>query len=258
MFASQSNSFVYPDFAPTNNIFCATCVKNQNVVVQAIATYFPDDHDDPKYSEYEARFPEFKENLEKRYPQVCANCAPLANNRIESMTYLARAENLKLSLQRTRRGEAENLPRNYVLDTALVAGGIVWFGSILAQLMWHILGITLEAQWEQQSATLSQCVVQSIQSWSTDLICYEKATSLLPKALILALLSSWWHRKLHIASRTRGTLAKQKDYYTLQAIFLLVRILGYWFLTRKPTSMAMSSQPLHGFMAVFIAIVSSD
>jgi hypothetical protein len=195
--------------------------------------------------------------LEKKYPQVCANCAPLANNRIQSVTYLARAENLKLNLRKSKRGATMARGTNRLRDAIIIISGFGWLCSIAAQFVWHLFGIILEPQLDSLELGPIQCLAHSIQDWSSDRGCYEKAAQWLPQFLVLGVIAFWWHPKLLEASRTRGSLSKQKDYYALQAVFLVLRIGGYIFITRNGMDDYVTSRPIHGFMAMFIAIVSS-
>ena len=172
------------------------------------------------------------------------------------MTYLARAENLRRNLDKNRSGKPDIVERNFALETAIFLGGLAWFASLAAELLWHILGITIEQHSNQLSFSFPTCVVQSIRTWTTNAACFESMTQLVPKILLISTLSSWWHPKLHQASHTKGSLSKQKDYYALQIIFVLVRGVGYWLSTRHATDSPASRQPIHGFMAVFITIVS--
>lgn len=193
--------------------------------------------------------------MEKRYPQVCANCAPLANNRIESMTYLARAENLKLTLERSRRGRSRK-QSHLIRDLVIRVGGLAWFGTILCQIMWHTLGI-LHQDPSQGIVPYPQCIYKSFQSKVTNLYCLDRTTSLIPTILVIGVLSSWWNPKLLKASRTAGRLLKLRDYYAIQGLFIIARIGGYLMLTKRITRDSPEDhRRIHGFLLVFLTVVS--
>jgi hypothetical protein len=172
------------------------------------------------------------------------------------VTYLARAENLKLNLRKSKGNATVSRSTNRLRDGIIILAGCCWLGSIAAQLIWHILGIFLEPQSDKEVLSLIPCIAHSIRDRSSDIACYGQATEMLPKFLLFGLLAFWWHPKLLQASRSRGSLSKQKDYYALQLVFLVLRIGGYLFMTRNGIHNYVNSRPIHGFMAMFIAIVS--
>src|ERR1051326_65936 len=60
-----------PDLSPPDeNLFCRQCLSNQQLYMQALASYLPPP-DDPSYQQFDATYEEYKRNLEERYPQVC-------------------------------------------------------------------------------------------------------------------------------------------------------------------------------------------
>jgi hypothetical protein len=254
-YASQLGSFGSPDLVQASDIFCSTCINNQNIFVQALANYFPDDIDDPKYAEYEAQFPTWKAEMEKRYPQVCATCAPQANNRIQSMTYLAQAENLKLKLERTRRVGSRRQSHT-IRNSVIILTGFTWFTSILLQIIWHGLGI-LHPDLADGIVPYPQCIYQSFGNKATNLYCLDRTTSLIPTALLIGVLSSWWNPKLLTASRTAGKLLNLLDYYIIQTVFLAARIGVYFVLTRRITrDHSETHRRIHCFMLFFLGLVS--
>lgn len=230
-----------------NNIFCATCLKNQNIYVTTLSTYFPDPSD-PRYAEYEARFPEFKANLEKRYPQVCADCVSLVNNRLQSMSYLTRAENLRVTLDKTRRGLVQRRRRGW-RDLAIFLGSLAWFGSILCQFVWHMMGV---AAVQGGGGGLPQCLFLPLKR-STNTVCLEAVNDILPWAHKLGLVSIWWNNRLLDSVHGAGRLAKLNDYYFLQIVFLGIRFFTYRMIRNMDETAP--SEAAHAFMLVFIAVV---
>lgn len=195
--------------------------------------------------------------MEKRYPQVCATCAPQANNRIQSMTYLAQAENLKLKLETTRRfgsRRESHTIRNQVIRLA----GLTWFTSILLQTVWHGLGI-LHQDPTEGIVPYPQCIYRSFGTKVTNLYCLDRTASWVPIALVIGVLSSWWNPKLLNASRTAGKLLNQRDYYVIQIVLLTTRIGGYFILTKRITrDHPEQHRRVHGFLLIFLVLVSSS
>ncbi|RPA94709.1 hypothetical protein L873DRAFT_1700443 [Choiromyces venosus 120613-1] len=87
---------------PASPIFCRNCLNNQKVVSTRIGDYElpPDDHPDLDYH-INVLFPRFQKELEERFPLVCADCAPRANEQIRSKNYKAKVESLRQMLARS-------------------------------------------------------------------------------------------------------------------------------------------------------------
>ncbi|KAF7597463.1 hypothetical protein BBP40_003710 [Aspergillus hancockii] len=102
--AADTNPKVYgpgasnPPFESTDftgsSLFCAQCVRNQHLFTSALAAYFPP-ADDPSYGAYEQEYPNFRKNMEERYPQVCAKCEPRVKERIRQAGYEAKSDHLR-------------------------------------------------------------------------------------------------------------------------------------------------------------------
>jgi Ima1 N-terminal domain len=251
---------VNPDFiSADDNIFCDTCLKNQQFYVNALASYLPDPSD-PDYPKYEAKLPEYKANLEKRYPQVCSSCVERVNNRIKSMTYLTKAENLKFSLDRTRKNQFPT--RDTGLKSIVVFLGMwLWHISILGQSLWHYMGIMslrLASTIESNSpSTISSCTTQIARFDGIDVECFDRTTQFMPMILQAGLLSFWWNNRLRESVQGYGRLSHLNDYYTLQVIFLAVRYAAYWALS-QPERFALPVPliAVHAFMIIFSLAVS--
>jgi hypothetical protein len=222
--------------------------------MQAMANYFPENLDDNLYDKYSVSLPQFKADIEERYPQVCANCAPLVNNRIQSMTYLARAENLKLNLGRKRNGWAHKSFSTWKRDLFIILAGFLWIFSTTSQFLWHLLGANLYFRLLHKSNLIPDVLVDyfNIEAW--DMHIYTGATAYIPIIIGIAVFSSWWNPQLLNASRNTGKLLRMKDYYMIQLIFFAFRVLGYWGITQSSHALPVPLHAWHGFMAVFILI----
>ncbi|CUS13331.1 unnamed protein product [Tuber aestivum] len=87
---------------PASPIFCRDCLNNQKIVSTRIGDYElpPDDHPDLDYH-INVLFPRFQKELEERFPLVCADCAPRANEQIRSKNYKVKVESLRQMLARS-------------------------------------------------------------------------------------------------------------------------------------------------------------
>ncbi|KAF2663897.1 hypothetical protein BT63DRAFT_430146 [Microthyrium microscopicum] len=252
-YAVEQSRSISPDLSSaSDNIFCPTCQKNQNFQLQALATYLPDPSD-PKYREYEANLPTYRKQLEERYPQVCPNCVRLVNNRLESMTYLARTENLKLSLERTRNGQAMIYGRSNAKDLVILAGALAWWISILGQLIWHGLGIIVDNTIDSR-LSFPSCVASAFVAQQTGMSCYSEMTDVLQYFLLAGLLSIWWNNKISGSATGQGRLTNLNDYYFLQVLFLGARACAFWFLKDPNASTSLPPHAIHGFMIVFTIV----
>jgi hypothetical protein len=173
------------------------------------------------------------------------------------MTYLTRAENLRVTLDKTRRGLIRRRRRGW-RDLAVFLGSLAWFGSILCQFVWHLMGVTLDVN-DAAGTQLPQCLAIFLSKRTSNPACFNAMNDILPWALKFGLLSIWWNNRLLDSVHGAGRLAKLNDYYFLQIVFLGVRFFTYRILRDMDGSDAViPSEAAHAFMLVFIAIVGLD
>jgi hypothetical protein len=233
-------------------------LKNQQFYVNALASYLPDPSD-PDYAKYEAKLPEYKANLEKRYPQVCAKCVEQVNNRIKSMTYLTKAENLKVSLDRTRKRQFAN--ETGWKGKAVTLGWFLWHGSVLGQILWHLLGAMSNSSENKTSVSsvslqlVQECSKQVLAFGNVDIGCFDSVTTIMPRILQAGLVSIWWNNRLQESMQGYGRLTYLNDYYAVQVIFLGIRYLAYILLS-QPSRFNLPIPPLaaHAFVIIFSLI----
>ena len=90
------------------------------------------DPDHPQYAEIEARLPQQLKELEKRFPQCCAECEPKARARLQESAYEAKSDHMRWMLDKSRqRKEGKSL----VVSVA----GIAYFLGLLVELVAHCL-----------------------------------------------------------------------------------------------------------------------
>ncbi|RMZ87110.1 hypothetical protein DV736_g5657, partial [Chaetothyriales sp. CBS 134916] len=148
-----------------NDIFCSTCLKNQHLYTTALSQFLPDP-DDPNYSQLEAAVPKFKESLEERYPQCCAGCEPNVKAQLEHVTYQARSDHMRRVLERSK--ERRLTSRLGWRSLIVGATGVLYFVSLLVQLVWHVMGLTTGDALPQ--ALTECCAVGGILNGSTNLM----------------------------------------------------------------------------------------
>ncbi len=121
---------------PSHDIFCDTCLKNQRLFTTSLAQYLPDDPDSPDYALLEKKYYQFRNRLEERYPQICAECEPRVQQRIEQAAYTAKTDTLRRMIDQSRR--AQQVKRTSGLDYVSLAGRCLWFSGLVLQLLWHV------------------------------------------------------------------------------------------------------------------------
>ncbi|KAK1761208.1 Ima1 N-terminal domain-containing protein [Echria macrotheca] len=134
---SQSQSQSPPSSSPTSGgaIFCDKCLKNQHLLRASLAQYLPDP-DDPDYEALERDFYRFRNNQEKLYPQICADCEPRVRRRLEQAAYTAKTDVLRRMLDRSSRHRKRITSRGK-LDVLDTVGRWLWVAGLVLQLCWH-------------------------------------------------------------------------------------------------------------------------
>lgn len=240
----------------TEQIFCRKCTQNQHLVISSLAQYFPDDPDDPEYLERERDYYRFRRNLEQRYPQCCAECEPKVREQLDKANYTAKTDWLRRKLDYST--ETRILLTKTGANYFQTAGKWIWTVSLLLQLLWHMLLIQRvvitsnevdETSWSMLAARVFDFLVtrlpapERVMYWS----------------FWLTVLSFWWNPKW--VESWRGFirhLSGFKNYYTYQAMILILKLPGYLNFTvmNTPRAQQVTVQVIaHGSMALFMFFV---
>ncbi|KAK0323965.1 hypothetical protein LTR82_005085 [Friedmanniomyces endolithicus] len=216
-------------------VFCNTCVNNQRMYMEALGNYLPDE-DDPRYHEYEAAEEQFKQELEKRYPQVCRKCAPKAQGKMNRADYYAGTQNMNRMAEQTAqrglrgaRGTRDDWSK-WSMRMILRIVGILVYASLLLQAAWHIYGAFMAStkaarmEWEDDTGLAfdpipHDCFQDSLRlHFSHE--CYRTLGTYMPRAILASLLliwynpglKDWYHHSLRMEQVTG-----QKEHFRLQA-----------------------------------------
>lgn len=244
---------------PDDSLFCPTCLKNQHLVSQALASYLPPP-DAPDYAEYVKAEDEYLKGLEERYPQVCKRCEPRVQERIRAAGYAAKTDHLRRMMDRTRGYGIQYRDTSWASPLVSLAG-IGWFLSLAGQILWD--GLSLFESTEeshglrdvQDSASGSTCLQQVMRGSGSISGCSELLYSAVGLALLLGVLSSWWNPVLQETVRRKGGRAVgTAEYYQLQGILLTVRCATWWYLPGSALSVEMT-KAAHLSLLFFVAIV---
>ncbi len=245
-------------------LFCTICLQNQHFLTQSLASYLPPPND-PDYATYEASYPEYRASLEKRYPQVCAQCEPRVRAKIRASGYLAKTDHLRRMMEKTRGG---GIPYNFGSwgwrDAVLLVGALAWWASLAGQILWNIMGATVSLEGsdglraEGTAGNIRSCLDQFLQQRATDKSCVSETATIARLSIFLGMVSIWWNNRLFEKVRgTGGRMVGLSEYYKLQIVMLVTRVVAWWAV-HNAGSINMSPVALkgaHGFMLAFTIIV---
>ena len=229
-------------------------------MTEALASYFPSPTASD-YSEYEEKYPEFRKNLEARYPQVCRTCEPRVRERIRASGYAAKTDHLRRMMERSRDGGRYHRIQSWK-SFAAVVGAIGWGVSVMGQLLWDVQGAVVASSEDtlggEEFSSISNCVWDSWSTLEVTSECAEGYDSAAGLALGLSVLFIWWNPKLYEKSRKASVrIVGLSEYYQLQAMLLIFRFASWSVFVRLP-SYEFSPQmvkAVHASMIVFTIAV---
>ena len=253
--------------AQNQSFFCKTCLKNQHLVSETLAGYFPP-QDAPDYAEYEKQYPKYRKELEARYPQVCEACEPKVKERIQVTQYAAHSDKLRRSIARTKgEGGIPAYGQSRWKSVGIFIGGTGWFLSLLGQLLWHGLCVWSLGKGEQglsdpdESVTISMCLHRIFRGSEVPPECTTLADPIAYYSLILGLLCIWWNPRLRERFEYNGgRIIGIADYYKLQSMLLVSRWAAWSYLPEVSSSGVdyQKAMGLHLGLVFVGAIVSSS
>lgn len=261
-YAHQPTRGRSPDLtSQQSTIFCRTCTQNQHFYTQSLASYLPDSTD-PEYKTYVAKLDEYKTNLEKRYPQICAECAPKVNQRMRETNKAARDDHLRRKLLQSKVRKLVDWEKWSWKRIAVFVGGLAWGMSLLSQLEHHALGMLPSAEVQEDTTygtlfSTQQCIWKGLRTKQSHHSCLHATRERALSCFWLGLLSCWWNYKLAEALYSNARLRGVNNHMALQVIVLLVRAAALWGLDQnwlKDSALPMNAA--HGVMLIFLLLVS--
>lgn len=121
----------------SDSIFCEKCLKNQRLFTASLAQYYSEDPGESESEGPDRDYYKFRRGLEKRYPQVCENCAERVSKAIDKAGYTAKTDHLRKMMDRSR--QERSVPKTTTpLDWAAAAGRWLWWGAFVLQILWHM------------------------------------------------------------------------------------------------------------------------
>ncbi|KAF2210398.1 hypothetical protein CERZMDRAFT_45295 [Cercospora zeae-maydis SCOH1-5] len=259
--------------------FCRVCTQNQHLYNRILAEYLPEDLEENS-REYRMKMramPEYKEELEQKYPQVCKKCAADAQTMINRADYYAMQQNAARLVQdtrkragkpatRTRDSTDKKIMRNLLrlLELLLSLGYMVQIG-------FHAYGIAHALFGVQTADTesglviglnLRECVQQTFK-FTFGNSCYNFFSTLIPKALALSTVLLWFNPGLklwyHHTQRIEA-IDGQQAYFYMQLIILLVRSWSWYTMSYQSSAAKLGKEQMiavHGFTILFMLVTQS-
>jgi hypothetical protein len=258
---------------PDDSTFCQTCLKNQHLYNASLAQYLPEDTNDPQYAQLARNIKKFKEDLERRYPQVCENCVDRVRDRMKKAAYGAKVAWQGKLLENTRasRDRGKRKPKTWMEMVEVGVKGL-WKAGLYSQLVWEVARLLegLRPSIQDFRETFPDTQVSLLETATTyfyifvDTV-YSSSTSLpitiisrlptLPVAsLLLSLLSLWWNPQFQFTIKeSRAEVIGARNWYINQTVLLLVRALiwygdGKWIFSTPGSSINVA---LHLFLFAF-------
>lgn len=241
-------------------VFCKTCLHNQHILAETLANYLPDE-DDPRYREFEAALPRYKEQLEKRYPQICKACAPKAQAKIERADYYGVTSNVERNVRRDGgavvEGRRETTGKKVVRGVFRVVD-LVGMGAVGAQVAWHAYGIltTLgdgvvkdrcgEELDCSPEAKLGECTGDLLKL-QVDSDCYATYATYMPTVLLVTIALLWYNPRLkdyYDPTYRYEAIKGRADHFRLQLLLLAIRTLAWYKLSNSPYTFTLATSQL--------------
>ncbi|WPG98320.1 Hypothetical protein R9X50_00110900 [Acrodontium crateriforme] len=266
-----------PDQQGSTVTFCKTCEHNQRIYLETLSNYLPDE-DHPEYQKYEDALPQFKADLQQRYPQICRKCAPAAQIAISRADYNARTHDIGKLCNDTiaRRGTSRVGSRDdwskWSMRIMLNTTGLVLLACLLIQAAWHARS-AYNLFWVSESAVNETMAADEVVDTilGSHLPQYQplfplagrnSRSRLVSYSLVASVCLLWynpgikaWYHPTYRMECVRG----QTEYFFLQLILLAARTSAWYFIPDPVAGSGFSKNKTvaaHLFMIVLIVVVN--
>lgn len=243
----------------SDRLFCDLCLKNQHFLTQCLANYVPPESD----ADYDSQFPEYKRNMERRYPPVCPKCEPKVRERIRKSAYAAKSDILTKALSRP----ATLWEGKSSWNTALYLVEILRWISLITQMVWHLLGLAgslKDGQWTGNdhvttTSTLLdivKCFIASTTGQQLSPTCLEAFAQAVHFQIVIAALTCWYIPTMRTRRQTKTP--ERTTYYLTQGVALCLRYAAWWTLERISDGLSIIKyRGVHAFMLITLILVGS-
>ncbi|KAJ9619623.1 hypothetical protein H2203_008404 [Taxawa tesnikishii (nom. ined.)] len=256
--------------SPTGNItddqlFCQACLKNQHLLATVLAEYLPDERH-PEYDKFVANYPEYRKELERRYPQVCRQCAPRVQERMRKTKYIVQADMLQKNLERSKQSGTLRYNNRPFLSLFLKLAAWAWWTSVFIQAIWHGFGaFGMMADSEPSEVKLEPlmiigCVVKGISARRLGPGCGDLFNDLIVKSLLLQASLIWWNpalkEKMTTMKGKRSKMLGLGDYIRMQLVIIGLRGIAWWYIEHHADLGETATRGVHMGMLVFLFLTT--
>ncbi|RPB28553.1 hypothetical protein L211DRAFT_865114 [Terfezia boudieri ATCC MYA-4762] len=248
---------------PESPVFCRRCEKHLAIKNNLLTDYLPPE-DHPDFQVYWDKLPEFKKQLEERYPEPCEPCAEKAQQRIKQANYLARTAMIGKYLKQGQNLRAASYQEPWGLSRICgliiwVFRGVIWYGLHVLVIAWHATTILYPIPLHDTadiSGTWGQCTKKAYEDGKVDSSCQEVISVLAGRLLwVCPIVWSWNYRALQNARKPKAKLMGYNVYMVSESILVVMRLASWVFLTPGWVRSDLSTEGLRKLN--FILLVSS-
>ncbi|KAH6657657.1 Ima1 N-terminal domain-containing protein [Truncatella angustata] len=208
-----------------DSIFCAKCQRNQELLSRTLKEYeFPDDPNDPEYAIRTKGYRKWKNDLEARYPQVCAECEPKVEQQLQKASYTAKTDHMRRMINRTkeRRHQAR---KQTTLDYVDLAGKWSWHVAFVLQFMWHLTVLGALFIERDGQGLLENWAIALLRTACVFVLNMLPSSAVFLKwAINMSLVAFAWNPRFKQAIRGfTSHILGFRQWYTYQLVILLIR-----------------------------------
>jgi len=213
-------------------------------------------------AEYDAQFPEFKRNMERRYPPVCPKCEPKVRERIRKSAYAAKSDILTKKLAKsTTPWEHESHWRRLLC----VVEALQW-ASLLVQMAWHLLGVLgslSNGPWINRGHDIKNsslpvmvlCFAATTTGQQLSPRCFDALAQAVLYQIGIGAITCWYNPSMRTGHKIKSS--ELTLYYFAQVLSLCLRLVVWLVLERNFYDLSITKyRGAHAFMGITLALVS--
>ncbi|KAI1159515.1 hypothetical protein F5B18DRAFT_636514 [Nemania serpens] len=216
------------EHATGDSIFCATCLRNQQMLRSSLAQFeWPDDITSAEHVARERKYWALRRTLEERYPQVCEDCLPKVNKKLHQASYTAQTDHLRRMMDRTR-SQRTGIRRHGPLDVINFLGKLGWYAGFVLQAMWHVIVVSLlltEPYSSTRDGSRIHVILGAFHRMGSPILPYPD--QIMRWAIHLGMFSFPWNPRFkQIVRGFTAHILGFRQWYTYQLLVLLLRFVS--------------------------------
>ncbi|KAI1750170.1 hypothetical protein F4782DRAFT_510194 [Xylaria castorea] len=247
------------DSTADDPVFCATCLRNQHMLSSSLAQFeWSDDSTSAEHSARERKYWALKKALEQRYPQVCEECLPKVNKKLNQASYTAKTDHLRRMMDRTRSQQAGGKRRG-PLDAIDFLGKMSWYTGFALQAVWHVTMVFLLATESYASTRDGHWISVTLGAFHRmSALMLPYADRFMQWAINLGMCSFPWNPRFKQSIRGfTAHILGFRQWYTYQLLVLFVRFVAlsiaqYSKAQRLPATTQLSAQFVMSLFMIYV------